>query len=139
MKISVLDGSHYFKGLLLLIRKDHVINETEIALMKRIGKSLGFEKDFCDQAINDILQNEHIEDVPSVFSVRTVAEKFIRDGLRLSFSDGKLHPAEEEWLQKTASVNGLDDKWFWEQRTLAARKHFSTDRMEAEDLKIEHL
>jgi hypothetical protein len=112
MNISILDGSNYFKGLLLLIRKDQKVTPSEVALMTRIGKSLGFEKDFCDQAIRDILDNAYIVDEPPEFSTPTLAEKFINDGLVLAASDGEIHPLEEEWLIHTASKNGLDLSWF---------------------------
>ena len=59
MKITVLDGSNYFKGLLLLIRKDRKITQAEIELMKRVGNTLGFEKTFCDNAISEILGNRY--------------------------------------------------------------------------------
>jgi hypothetical protein len=52
MTITVKDGSEYFRGLLLLIAKDHRITEEETTLMKRIGKTLGFENDFCDNAFS---------------------------------------------------------------------------------------
>ena len=96
MKITVLDGSNYFKGLLLLIRKDHKITESEIQLMKRIGKTLGFEPKFCDNAIHEILENKYIVDVTPEFSTKEIAIKFIKDGLTLAFSDNEAHPSEEE-------------------------------------------
>ena len=60
MKITVIEGSNYFRGLLLLISKDRKLTEPEIILMKRIGKALGFEKDFCNDAIHEILENKFV-------------------------------------------------------------------------------
>jgi hypothetical protein len=57
MKIARVDASNYFKGLLLLIRKDGKVTTAEKEPTKCIGKSLGFEKQFCDNAINEILEN----------------------------------------------------------------------------------
>ena len=83
MNISIVDGSNYFKGLLLLIRKDRKVSESEIHLMQRIGKILGFEKEFCDTAITDILENTYIQDEIPLFSTKELAEKFIKDGLSI--------------------------------------------------------
>lgn len=52
MKISLLDAGEYFWGLLLLTRKDHKTAEEEVELMKRIGRTLGFEKQFCDNEMS---------------------------------------------------------------------------------------
>lgn len=120
MKISPKDAGEYFRGLLLLIGKDHIITEPEKHLMKRIGKSLGFEREFCDNAIHDILENRFIVDTPPEFSSGALAMKFIKDALALAFSDDKLHLAEAEWLRSTAEKNGLDPEWYareWQRST----------------------
>lgn len=109
MKISVLDGSNYFKGLLLLLRKDRRLAPEEMALVERVGSSLGFEKDFCAAAIRDILENEHITDAPPKFSSPELALKFIKDGLRIARSDFEVHPDEIGWLEATAEQNGLQE------------------------------
>ncbi len=112
MKISVIDGSNYFKGLLLLVSKDRKLTETEIGMMRRIGRTLGFEKEFCETAIQDILENKYIVDAPPVFSTRDLAEKFISDGLVLAAADNEIHRAEEEWLRSVAERNGVEPLWF---------------------------
>ncbi len=112
MKIPIMDGVNYLKGLLLLIRKDRKVTDGEIRLMKRIGKALGFERTFCDNAIREILENNYIVDAPPAFSTKKLAVKFIIDGLALAFSDKEVHPAEEAWLRSTAEKNGLGGAWF---------------------------
>jgi len=107
MKISLLDRSLYFKGLLLLTRKDAEVTEPEFTLMKKIGQSLGFESDFCETAVREILINEHIVDAPPVFSSQEVARLFIRDGITLGYCDHTIHPREQEWLSAVAAANGL--------------------------------
>ncbi len=87
---------------MLLIRKDHKITETENILLMRIGKSLGFDPEFCERTINEILNNNFVEDTPPVFSDKDLAVKFIKDGLAVIFSDNEIHPAEENWLIDTA-------------------------------------
>ena len=138
MKITVIDGSNYFRGLLLLIRKDKKITQVEIELMKRVGKTLGFEKTFCDKAIGEILGNKYIVDAPPVFSTKELAVKFIKDGLCLAFSDNEVHPAEERWLRSTAEKNGLDLKWFSQERKNATNRKELSTRMEVDDLTVEY-
>jgi hypothetical protein len=129
-----MDGSSYFRGLLLLIRKDGKISDAEAALMKRVGKSLGFEREFCENAINELLDNPHIVREPPEFSRREVAEKFVLDGITLAVSDGEAHAFEREWLRRTAEKNGLDREWF------ADRWDRATDgRHDAKDLEVDAL
>ncbi len=138
MNISIVDGSNYFRGLLLLIAKDHKTTEQEKELMRRIGKSLGFEEEFCDNAIHEILENRHIVDTIPEFSKRELAIKFIKDGLALAFSDNELHPAEEQWLKDTALRNGLDLNWFHQESEEAANRDRLPPRLEADALSVEY-
>jgi hypothetical protein len=138
VKISVLDGSRYFKGLLLLIRKDRKITESEIELMKRIGKALGFEKEFCDNAIREVLENKYIVDTPPEFSEKELAIKFIKDGLSLAFSDNEFHRSEEEWLRSAADKNGLELTWFLQERGNTANRKEPLAHMEVDDLTVEY-
>ncbi len=138
MTISVLDGSNYFKGLLLLVRKDLKVSESELHLMKRIGKTLGFEPEFCENAIRDVLENEYLVDEPLVFSSQELAMKFIRDGLALAFSDKELHPSEEEWLLATAEQHGLDQDWFREEYGKISGEKDRPLRLEVDEMTVEH-
>jgi hypothetical protein len=138
MRITVLDGSNYYKGLLLLIRKDRKITESEIRLMKRIGKTLGFEREFCENAIQEILENRHIVDAPPEFSTKELAIKFIKDGLAIAVSDNEVHPSEEEWLRSTAEKNGLDLTWFRQESANAAKRKPLSSHLEVDDLKVDH-
>jgi len=42
-----MDRSQYYKGLMLLIRKDREIHEEEKRIMMAIGETLSFDADFC--------------------------------------------------------------------------------------------
>lgn len=140
LNINIIDGSNYFKGLLLLIRKDRQVTESEIQLMRRIGKSLGFEREFCDQAIRDILDNEYIEDTPPKFSSTALAEKFVKDGLAIACSDQVCHPAEETWLRTVCILNGLDEQWFRATKAQMLVQHFEHQDpvIEAEDIVVQY-
>ncbi len=109
--MTILDKSNYFKGLLLLARKDNIIAKQEKELLLQVGKSLSFEENFCHEAINYILDNEYISNEPPVFSSVEVAQSFIRDGIRLALSDENLSPYEIEWLQAVAEKNSLSSEW----------------------------
>ncbi|MCU0452575.1 MAG: TerB family tellurite resistance protein [Bacteroidetes bacterium] len=134
--ISVLDGSSYFKGLLLLLRKDNKMSTPEVDLVLRVGQSLGFEREFCENAVREILENEHIVDAPPKFSSPELAAKFIKDGLRIASADNELHPSELQWLWQTAEHNGLDPASI--QSDLASLvSEGGVKRLDVEDLRVE--
>jgi hypothetical protein len=108
LKITLLDRSLYFKGLLLLIRKDAKVTGPEVQLMRRIGAILGFEAGFCDNAIGEILGNRHIVDQPPVFSTPEIARHFLMDGITVGWCDHDIPPSETAWLQAVEAANGLD-------------------------------
>jgi hypothetical protein len=112
MKLTLLDRSSYFKGLLLLIKRDNVINENEKSLMIKIGKTLGFDKSFTEGAVKELMENEFLTDDVPTFSDRFIAESFILDGLKVAFSDNNLSAEELEHLTKIANQNGIDKEWF---------------------------
>jgi len=135
MKISILDASEYFRGLLLLVRKDHKLTEAESELMKRIGKTLGFEREFCENAIRDILENNYILDTPPVFASSELAMRFIKDGLTLATSDKEVAALEADWLRATSEKNGLNIEWF---NQLWTNTKDTDGRLQADDLSINH-
>ncbi|RPI04841.1 MAG: TerB family tellurite resistance protein [Ignavibacteriae bacterium] len=110
----------------------------EIQFMKRIGKTLGFERQFCLNAIHDILENHFIVDAPLKFSTKELAIKFIKDGLTVAFSDDEFHPFEKEWLRSIAKKNGIDLAWFRKESTNGANKKQFPSRMEVDDLTVEY-
>ena len=136
MNISVLDGSSYFKGLLLLIRKDKKIAKTEFELMTRIGKVLGFEKRFIENAIRHILDNKYISTIPPVFSTRELAEKFLKDGLVLASSDKEIHPNEERWLLSVARKNNIEREWLLNEKKLFLQNKKSADHLEVDNIEV---
>lgn len=111
MRISLLDRSNYYKGLLILIGRDRIIDPRERELMLQFGKVLDFEKRFCEAAIDDLLDNAYLTDEPVVFSKLEIAECFFRDAVRLAFVDEEFHPKEQTWLRTVAQANGLTDEW----------------------------
>jgi 2-hydroxychromene-2-carboxylate isomerase len=135
MHISLSDAGNYYRGLLLLIRKDNKVMEEERDLLKRVGKSLGFEKSFCVTAINEILDNQYIADRPPLFSKIEVAQKFIKDGFIVAWCDDELHPDEEKWLRYVAQQNGIDGDWFLRAKEKIERSEEGIDT-ECDDLVV---
>ncbi len=136
MRISVLDGSNYFKGLLLLARKDRKITEEEKGMMRTVGSILGFEKKFVENAIREILENRHISAEPPVFSTKELAEKFLIDGLAIAASDGDIHPREDEWLHSVARSNHVEESWLAEQKETAVRVQNPGESLEVYDITV---
>ncbi len=112
IKLDIIDKSNYFRGILLLIRKDFHISSPERDFVFRIGKALGFDREFIDDSIKDLLYNEYIEDNPPKFSDPEIAKSFIIDGLKMVSTDAALDPNELSFLTKTAENNSVSDIWF---------------------------
>jgi hypothetical protein len=136
--ISVRDGSEYFRGLLLLLRVDRVLSESEIMLMKRIGSSLGFEPGFCDGAIRDVLENRYLPDAVPQFAAPELAAMFLRDGLAIALADGNVHPSEEAWLSAVADRNGLAPGWLDDERRKIAARTGPPEPLEADRLSVRY-
>ncbi len=136
MDITVIQASEYFRGLLLLIRKDLKTTQPEIDLVKRIGKSLGFAEEFCVNAVSEILENPFIVEEPPLFSSKELAIKFLRDGVSIALADGEAHPREQQWLRSVSEKNGLDPGILSEE--LAKARGAPGAPLEAEDLVVRH-
>ena len=110
MEIPQIDRSNYLKGMLITARKDNQLNETEISIIKKIAKRLGFSSDFYEETISHLLENKYITEEPIKFSSQDIAKSFIEDGLKLALSDDKIGNAEINWLKITASANGVEEE-----------------------------
>ncbi|MBS3945234.1 MAG: hypothetical protein KGZ42_07030 [Melioribacter sp.] len=105
------DKSNYFKGLLILIGKDRKISEQERIILCQVAKILGFNKEFCDNAISELLDNEYIIESPLEFSNLEIAKSFVIDGIRIAFSDKEIHIFELNWLKSVSEKNSIDKEW----------------------------
>ena len=112
MELTVLDRSNYFRGLLLLAAKDNKLTESEINIMRNVGSSLGFDKTFSEESINNLLENEHISDDPPQFSSENISKNFLKDGIKLALADTELAPEEIQWLLSVAALNKINSGWF---------------------------
>ena len=111
MKLSRLDRSKYYRGLLVLVRKDRLIHRRERDLMIQIGKLLDFDPRFCEAALDELLKNPSITDEPVVFSKREIAESFLTDATALACADEEIHPHELACLRSVAAANGFTEEW----------------------------
>jgi hypothetical protein len=135
MKLSLLDRSNYYRGLLVLTRRDQVIHPRERQLMLEFGRILDFDKRFCEAAIDDLLRNPHIKNEPVTFSNPKTAECFLRDGIRLALVDKNISPKELGWLRSVARANGRTDSWLDAE---VQRLGLSEETHELLDLEIQH-
>ncbi len=138
LTISVLEASEYFRGLLLLIRKDLKTTQREIDLVTRVGRSFGFEEEFCTNAVSEILENPFIVEESPIFSSKDLAMKFLRDGVSVALADEESHPREEQWLGSVAERNGLDPEILAREREKARAGKGYPPRLEAEDLVVRY-
>jgi hypothetical protein len=112
MEISFQDRSNYFKGMLLLRCKDTSVDESDINQLRRLGKILGFEPQFCEYVIRHYLDNTFVIKEPIKFSNPEITRTFIRDGIKICITEHILHIPKIELLHKVASEHFFPDKWF---------------------------
>ncbi|QQS36705.1 MAG: hypothetical protein IPM56_01740 [Ignavibacteriales bacterium] len=130
MDIPVFDRSNYLKGLLITARKDNQLTEEEKNIIKGISDRLGFAKDFYDEVIQNLLANKYIKEDPIKFSDPKIAESFLIDALKLSFSDTSAPTPELDWLRGVAKVNNIKPDWFEEQSHKVKNSPFITKQTE---------
>ena len=112
MDLSYQEKGKYFRGLLILIGKDNLIHEKERKKVLSIANNLGYEKKYCEEAIQNIISNPHVLKTPPKFTTLETANRFIQDAVNISLVDKELHPSELEWLEQVVEVNGINSDWF---------------------------
>lgn len=128
MKLTLREKSECFRGFLLLIAQDRIVTPEERELLRHIGKALDFERRFCEEALDDLLENAHISRNPPVFSRREYAEAFLRDCARIANADREIHPEEVNWLTEIAEANQIPAFWIEEVIRAGAVEKVGTDR-----------
>lgn len=113
MKFNLIDKSNYFRGLLIVIRKNKTVTESASRTVKRIAAVLDFNRDFVDGSLKNLLVNSHIVEDPPKFSDCLIAESFIKDGIHIALSDGILNLQQIQWLANTAQKNNLSKQWLF--------------------------
>ncbi len=113
MKFNLIDKSNYFRGLLVLIKKNKTVTESASRKVKRIATVLDFNQEYVDISLKNLLENMNIVEEPPMFSDFLIAESFIKDGIHLALSDGILNLLQIQWLANTAQKNNLSKQWFF--------------------------
>ena len=111
MEIKVQDKSNYLRSILILIGKDGKIGKAERQMVLKLSHILGFSKSFCEEAVDDLLENEYIIDDPPLFSEKAIAEAFLKDGIRIAFADKGIHLYEMNWLKAVGDKNNISAEW----------------------------
>jgi uncharacterized tellurite resistance protein B-like protein len=109
MNIPLLDRSNYLKGLFITAKLDKQLNDKEKEILKKISDKLGFAPDFYEETIRGLLSNKYLKEDPIVFTDKEIAKSFIKDALKLAYSDSRVTESEIDWLKKTAIQNSLDE------------------------------
>ena len=110
MSLNIMDRSLYFKGLLILSRIDKNVSTQEKEILKNVGNSLGFNKEFSESTINEVVNNKHLKDEPLKFSNQQIANMFLRDAIKLAFCDSNLDEKEYNWILECAKMNEIPEK-----------------------------
>jgi hypothetical protein len=126
MEFSVQDKSKYLKGLLIIAKKDNQLAETEKNIIRKIAERLGFAEDFYEDTLKSLLSNKYIHDDPIIFADQKIAKFFVKDGLKLAFSDNKVSEVEINWLYNSALLNGIEEKWFDEKLAICKNQSSPT-------------
>jgi len=111
MSINLRDKSLYLQGMFILIGKDSVVSPEENEMVMHMGRLLQFSTEFCQETIQNLLQNEYIGQITPVFSDVEFSKIFLKDAIKLAFADNQLHSKEYEWLKKVARRNKISDEW----------------------------
>ena len=112
MEISFQDRSNYFNGTLLLMGREVLAEESEKNSVRRLGKILDFEPQFCEYVISHFLDDTFTIQEPVKFSNPEIAKIFIRDGIKICFANQAVKVSKVEMLYKIAVGNHLSAKWF---------------------------
>jgi hypothetical protein len=108
---GILDKSNYLRGLLILIKKDKNVWDHEMELFFEEGNSLGFEKNFCENSLNNLMLNINIDSNPPIFFDKEIAKKLLMKGIQIINTDLKIHPEKLAFLEAVARNNGVLEEW----------------------------
>lgn len=110
--LTVKDKSEYLRGMFILIRIDNKITLYEKNALITISKILDFNRKFCTDALDELLENTFIIESPPKFSTQIIGETFINDSIKLAFSDQEFHLNERGWIRNTAKNNNIGKDYF---------------------------
>lgn len=109
--MKTLDNGNLLRGLLLLIKTDKNIWDHELRIFVQEGVKLGYDKEFCENSIRNVLRNKHINQSPPVFFYKANAIKFLRVAMSIIKEDFKPNVQKLKFLEEVALVNDLARHW----------------------------
>jgi len=104
-EITYKDRSEFLRGFATIIKKNNCGHPDEKIMFLTIGKYFGFEKEFCEKAVEHLMINKYIPEEPAIFTARPVAEFFINDVAKIMLHTNSMTEASKQWLLKTAEAN----------------------------------
>jgi hypothetical protein len=107
-EIDYKDRSEFLRGFATIIRKNNCNNIDGKSMFLFIGKSFGFEKEFCEKSLEHLMVNKYIPEEPAIFSTKPIAEFFIKDVNTIMSQTQSISEAAVTWLQLTANANKVD-------------------------------
>lgn len=107
-EIGFKDRSEFLRGFSVVMRKNNLNSNDEKIMFSIIGNFFGFNGDFCKESLENLMENKHISEEPSVFSNERLADFFIKDITKMFVHTNAISHSAIEWLQKTAKVNNVD-------------------------------
>jgi len=107
-EIAYKDRSEFLRGFAAIIRKNNCGHPDEKTMFLTIGKYFGFEKEFCEKSLEQLMINKNVSEKPAVFTSKPVAEFFIKDVTKIMSHTNSMTRAAKEWLQLTAEANKID-------------------------------
>ena len=109
--LTILDKSNYLKGLLILARRNNKLVENEKKIIRDAAKRLGFSRDFYEETLQNLMNNDYILENPIKFSNQDIAKLFISEGLELAYSDNELCQKELNWIKDIVKANNIPESW----------------------------
>ncbi|MCS7054058.1 MAG: TerB family tellurite resistance protein [Ignavibacterium sp.] len=107
MNILQLDKSNYLKGLFIAVKMDGKIHQHEKNILQEVSDKLGFSKDFYEETIRYLFQNDNIKQEVIKFSSKEIALSFIEDVLNIISYDLSANESTKKWLTEIANANGI--------------------------------
>ncbi|MCB0746575.1 MAG: hypothetical protein KDC90_03850 [Ignavibacteriae bacterium] len=107
MELTYKDKGEFLRGFLILAKKDNDISVHERSMAMVVGKYFGFDDKFCEESIDNILENEYISGAPPIFSNSKIAQFFVDECTDIINQIDVVKENQRSWLQETLEKNGL--------------------------------
>lgn len=104
---AVIDRSNFLRALLLFIKADRNVWDHEKHVFVQEGTRLGFNKEYCEQALRDSITNKHINNQVPVFHFREYAVLLFNVGMEILIKDPRKSPMKIKFLKELLIRNNI--------------------------------